>query len=186
MTQKGLPRPRTVKSIYQEELERATRIVEQRGRYGKRLRAAHVLYCINEMAPDEWESLSEKTRAWIKMAADYLDRKQDPPPYPDYQEVQRQIRALQARSHVARSMNKRNNRKGASYRARELMLKHGMDISIKEHHQRLLDDGFEITRSSLSMLRTHFKMTVLVLYDNGQLVMEPRGFESAYKEKYED
>ena len=185
MSKLDLPHPRSVRSAYQLELEKATGVVERRGLVGKRLRAAHVLYCVEHMNRKEWEALSPEVRAWVKVSTKYLEEKQDPPPYPDHKDVKARIKQLQAKSGITRALNTYNNRKGASYRARELMLKHGLDVSMSDHMRLLKEDGFVLSEKSLSALRTHLRRTVLVLYDNDYLKKQPRKFLESFKEYFE-
>ena len=144
-----------------------------------------MLYCVEQMTRKEWEALSPEVRAWVKVSTKYLEEKQDPPPYPDHKAVTARVKQLQAKSGITRALNTANNRKGGSYRARELMLKHGLDISLSDHMRLLEEDGFVLSEKSIIALRSHLRRTVLVLRDNGYLKKPPRKFFEAFKEYFE-
>lgn len=139
----------------------------------------------NDLPDEKWDELSEEVQGFVNeginvlnTAANLVEFTQDNV-VEDMASQDEEIEKMRGsgRAVHSRELNRRRNYQGAGYRAKEVMLERGVNITAKQIYEILAEEGYHYSQSTLNVVRAEFRRGLNILWDKGFLKKKPKGFE---------
>lgn len=157
-----------------------------------------ILEGLLNLPKEDWEKLTYWSKWWTNRAVDAVNSAM---PIPDLPDRFGKLRIATESSHgataddfydlmglptkgrdegpafgpKAKKYNQETKNKTASRRAKEILLNKGLDMPTRQIHVALLEEGYEISLSTLNMVCSEFRQSVRLLKARGWLVTSPKG-----------